>query len=73
MPMSLIVDFQQLLDDGLVATENVECSTIIKKKDSAIKAKSAGYEVFLAPFIMKYITIAFVANARTNRSSAGKF
>lgn len=39
------VDYQQLLDDGLVSTENVECSTIIRKKDSSVKAKSAGYEV----------------------------
>jgi len=45
--MSSSIDFQQLLDDGLVATENVECGTIIKKKDSAVKAKSAGYEVKL--------------------------
>ncbi len=41
------IDYQKLLEVSLVSTENVECSTIIKKKDHSIKAKSAGYEVHL--------------------------
>lgn len=43
--MAAVIDFEQLLHEGLVATENVECSTIIKKKDCSIKAKSTGYQV----------------------------
>ena len=41
------IDLQQLLYDGLVATGNVDCSAIISKKDSIVRATSAGYRVSL--------------------------
>lgn len=38
-------NLQGLLHDSLVATGHVECCTIIGRRDGAIKASSAGYEV----------------------------
>ena len=41
-----IVNLQGLLHDSLVATGHVECCTIIGRRDGAVKASSAGYEVW---------------------------
>ena len=38
-------NLQGLLNDSLVATGHVECCTIIGRRDGAVKASSAGYEV----------------------------
>ena len=40
------VNLQGLLHDSLVATGHVECCTIIGRRDGAVKASSAGYEVW---------------------------
>ena len=39
------MSLQGLLHDSLVATGHVECCTIIGRRDGAVKASSAGYEV----------------------------
>ena len=43
--VTAMTNLQSLLQECLIATGHVECSTIIKRKDGSVKASSVGYEV----------------------------